>query len=212
MRALVSILAYSHLVDKKWGVWDNKMLMNILKNTSGVFSEVVQTFLLAGAVFLVIYLFLFRPFQVSGSSMYPNLQDQEYVITNIVGLRFGDLKRGDVVVFQSPVEKDKDFIKRVIGVSGDEIMVKEGDVYVNGEKIDQSNFLSGDVKTYPGAFLQEGQPVTVPDQHYFVMGDNRGNSSDSREWGFVKKEEIVGQTFVIYWPPNQAKIIQNPLK
>ena len=191
--------------------------MKPFKIIAGVFAaaivaEIFQTFLLAGSVFLVIYLFLFRPFQVSGSSMYPNFEDREYVLTNIIGKHFSDPKRGDVIVFQSPTETDKDFIKRVIGLPEDTVMLKEGDIYINGQKIDQSTFLSNDVKTFSGAFLKEAQPVVIPADEYVVMGDNRGNSSDSREWGFVKKGEIVGQTFFVYWPPNQAKIIQNPLQ
>jgi signal peptidase I len=186
--------------------------MNVFKNTPSVLSEIVQTFLLAGSVFLVIYLFLFRPFQVSGSSMYPNFEDKEYVLTNIIGKNFSDPKRGDVVVFQSPTEPDKDFIKRVIGLPGDTIMLKEGDIYINDQKIDQSTFLSTDVKTFSGAFLKEAQPIVIPQDSYVVMGDNRGNSSDSREWGFIKKKDIVGQTLFVYWPPTKAKIIQNPLQ
>lgn len=186
--------------------------MNVLKNAGSIFSEVFQTLLLSGSVFLVVYIFLFRPFQVSGSSMYPNFHDREYVLTNLIGMRFQDPKRGDVVVFQSPVEKDKDFIKRVMGIPGDTIMVQEGDLYINDEKINQSDFLPSEVRTYPGAFLQEAQMVNLGTDEYFVMGDNRGNSSDSREWGFVKKSEIVGQTIVVYWPPNEARIIKNPLE
>ncbi len=186
--------------------------MNIFTKHSGVVSEVFQTFLLAGSVFFIIWFFLFRPFQVSGSSMYPNFEDREYVLTNLIGMRFADPKRGDVIVFQSHTEPEKDFIKRVIGLPGDTIMLKEGDIYINEAKIDQSAFLSDDVKTFSGAFLQEGQSITIPKDEYIVMGDNRGNSSDSREWGFVKKDEIVGQTIVVYWPPNQMKIIKNPLE
>jgi signal peptidase I len=127
-------------------------------------------------------------------------------------LRFGPLKRGDVIVFKAPPNQEKDYIKRVIGVGGDSVMVKDGAVYVNNEKLDESAYLPADFKTYPGAFLQENTAVTVPANNYFVLGDNRNFSSDSREWGFIKKKDIVGQTLFVYWPPTKAKIIQNPLQ
>lgn len=146
--------------------------------------------------------------------MYPNFTDREYILANIIGLNFSTPNRGDVVVFHPPVaEPGRDYyIKRVIAVPGDTIMLQNGDVYINGEKIDQSSFLPSDVKTYPGSFLHEGQSVTLQDDEYIVMGDNRSNSSDSREWGVIKKENIVGQSMLVYWPPNEAKLITNPLK
>lgn len=175
--------------------------------------DTFQTILLAFGVFLIIYVFLFRPFQVSGSSMYPNFMDKEYILANIIGLRFGGPKTGDVIVFHPPVaEPGRDYyIKRVIAVPGDSIKLLGGDVYINGQKMDQSAFLASDVKTYESSFLHEGQSITLGKDEYFVMGDNRGNSSDSREWGVVKKDEIVGESMVVYWPPNEAKVITNPL-
>jgi signal peptidase I len=177
-------------------------------------SDTFQTILLAFGVFLIIYLFLFRPFQVSGSSMYPNFTDREYVLANIVGLTFSSPKRGDVIVFHPPAaEPGRDYyIKRVMAIPGDTVKVQDGDVYINEEKVDQSSFLSSDVKTFAGTYLHEGQEVKLQKDEYFVMGDNRSNSSDSREWGVVKKDAIVGESMLVYWPPNEAKIITNPLQ
>lgn len=173
--------------------------------------DTVQTFLIAAAVFLVIYIFLFRPFEVKGQSMFPNFKDREYVLTNLISLRFSEPKLGDVVVFKAPNDPEKDYIKRVIGVSDDTIMLKDGDVYLNGKLLDQSKFLDSSVKTYGESFLKDGQTVTVPAGEFFVLGDNRSYSSDSREWGFVKRSEIIGLSFFVYWPPNESKIIDNPL-
>lgn len=142
--------------------------------------------------------------------MHPNFLDGEYVLTNLIVLRFQNPHLGDVVVFKAPPDPEKDFIKRVIGVTGDSVMLHGGDVYVNGKMLDQSGFLSPDVKTYGGSFLKEDETITVPDGEYFVMGDNRPYSSDSREWGFVKNDEIIGESMFIYWPANQAKWIKNP--
>ena len=174
--------------------------------------DAVQTLLVAAAVFLVIYMFLFRPFEVNGESMHPNFLNNEYVLTNLVALRLGNPKLGDVVVFKAPPDPEKDYIKRVIGVAGDSVMVKDGDVYLNNQLLDESSFLKSDVKTYAGAFLKEGEPVTVPPDEYFVMGDNRPYSSDSREWGFVRQDELIGESFFVYWPVSDMKFISNPYK
>ena len=173
------------------------------------FIDTLQTLLLAASVFLVIYIFLFRPFQVSGESMYPTFKDKEYILTNLIGLRFADPKLGDVIVFHAPIDKDKDFIKRVIGMSGDVVTLKDGDVYVNNKKLDESKYLHG-VKTYGGSFMKENQPITVPAGDYLVMGDNRPFSSDSREWGFLKKTEVIGKSFFVYWPITNARHVINP--
>ena len=186
--------------------------MEYAKKTYYFLLDAVQTLLVAAAVFLVIYIFLFRPFQVNGESMYPNFQDREYVLTNLIALRFGNPKLGDVVVFKAPPEPEKDYIKRVIGVAGDTVMVKDGNVYLNGNLLDESSFLNPSVKTYGGAFLKDGDSVTVPPREYFVMGDNRMYSSDSREWGFVPQNNLIGDSFFVYWPVTDMKFVSNPFK
>lgn len=184
--------------------------MEILRKIYLFFMDAIQSILIAASVFLVIYIFIARPFQVNGESMYPNFENGEYVLTNLIELRLRNPKLGDVVVFQAPVDAEKDFIKRIIGTPGDSVMLKEGNVYVNTIRLDESGFLKSTVKTYPGSFLKENQPVIVPEGQYFVMGDNRTYSSDSREWGFVKREKIIGYSFFVYWPPNKMSGIRNP--
>jgi len=186
--------------------------MEILRKVYAFLLDAVQTLLVAAAVFLVIYMFLFRPFEVNGESMNPNFHDKEYVLTNLIALRFGSPKLGDVVVFKAPLDPEKDYIKRVIGVAGDTVMINEGLVYLNNQLLDESAYLNSSVKTYPGAFLKEGVPVTVPPGEYFVMGDNRSHSSDSREWGFVKQDELIGESLLVYWPVSDMKFIANPYK
>lgn len=197
--------------------------MEIIRKVYTFLLDSIQTFLIAAAIFLIIYVALFRPFEVKGNSMYGtlpfNFYDKEYVLTNLIGFenfgiwkaRFGSLKLGDVVVFKAPPEPDKDYIKRIIGVPGDTILIKGGDVYLNGKILDQSSFLNSNIKTYSGSFLKEDQAVTVPPDEYFVMGDNRPESSDSREWGFVKRDEIVGKSFLVYLPLNRVRLVKNPL-
>lgn len=185
-------------------------VMEIAKKVYAFFLDTMQTILLAASIFLVIYIFFFRPFQVSGESMYPTFKNKEYILTNLITLRIDDPKKGDVIVFKAPLDKDKDFIKRVLATEGDIIYLKDGFVYVNGEKVDESKYLANDVRTYGGSFLKEGEPVTVPAGQFIVMGDNRPFSSDSREWGFLKKEDVIGKSFFVYWPIDKMHVINNP--
>lgn len=184
--------------------------MEILKKIYFFLLDIAQTLILAAAAFVVVYMFLFRPFEVKGESMYPNLHNNEYLITNVISQKIGNPKLGDIVVFKAPNEPDKDFIKRVIGVAGDTVSIKNGDVYLNGNQLDESEYLKPEVKTYGGSFLREGDEVTVPEGYFFVLGDNRSYSSDSREWGFVPKKNIIGSSFFIYWPISSAGLIKNP--
>lgn len=186
------------------------MLLNWLRKIYLFFIDIIQTLLLAAAVFLIIYVFLFRPFQVNGSSMYPNFYDREYVLTNIITLHFEDSALGDVIVFKSPTEPEKDFIKRIIGTPGDTILIKNGSVYINGKQLDESAYLKPSVRTNPGSFLKENQELKTPNDEYFVLGDNRSNSSDSREWGFVPKTSIIGKSFFVYWPASSLGFVKNP--
>jgi len=184
--------------------------METFKKIYNVFIDVAQTFLMAASIFLVIYIFVMRPFQVSGDSMFSTFKNGEYILTNLIGLRFQDLQRGDVIVFKAPTDTDKDFIKRVIGLPGDSVSLKEGSVYVNGQKIDESEYLAPDILTFGGSFLKDGESKVVPSENYFVMGDNRPFSSDSREWGFLPNEDVIGISFFVYWPVNSMRLVENP--
>src|SRR3972149_9850033 len=145
--------------------------MPIFRKIYTIFIDLAETLVIAGAIFVVIYAFLFRPFQVNGQSMHPNYENGEYVLTNLITLRFKPVKRGDVVVFESPTNKEKDFIKRVIGVPGDEVMIKAGFVFVDDVKLDESRYLTSGVRTYGGSFMPESKIEIVPEGNYFVLGD-----------------------------------------
>lgn len=88
-------------------------------------------------------------------------------------------------------------------------MIKNGTVYVNNKKLPEQSYLPSDYKTFGGSFLNEAKEISIPNNMYFVMGDNRGASSDSREWGFVKKEEIIGKALIVYWPIDRIRIVKN---
>ena len=188
------------------------MFIEVAKKVYYFLLDFFQTILLIAAGVLVIYVFLFRPFEVKGDSMLPNFHDGEHIITNLIALRIGSPDLGEVVVFSAPPDPEKDFIKRVIGVPGDAIELRDGSVYLNGSLLDESEYISEGIKTYPGSFLRDFEEVRVPEGEYFVLGDNRPESSDSREWGFVPKKNIIGESFVVYLPLNRLSIINNPFK
>jgi signal peptidase I len=172
--------------------------------------DTAQTVLFAGGIFLVIYIFLFRPFQVSGDSMFSSFKNREYILTNIISLRFQDPQRGDVIVFKAPTDPNKDFIKRVIAIPGDKVYLTNGYVYVNDKKVDEKKYLDKGIKTYGGTYLKEDTKITIEPDEYLVMGDNRTNSSDSREWGLLKKDAIIGKSFLVYWPLDHFRLVSNP--
>src|SRR5438105_11602467 len=130
--------------------------MEILKKVYNFTLDTMQTVLLAASIFLVIYIFLFRPFQVSGESMYPTFKNKEYILTNLITLRFGDPKRGDVIVFKAPVDREKDYIKRGIGEPGDVVLLKDGCVYMNGTMLNEHGDLAYDVRKYGGTVVKGG--------------------------------------------------------
>lgn len=175
-------------------------MLEPLKNFFGVLWEFVEAIVFALAVFVVVYLFLFQPNQVKGQSMDPTFHDGEYILTDKISFRLGLPERGDVVVFKSPKNSDIDFIKRIIALPGEKIKISGGKVYVNGNPLDESAYLDGSVYTGPESFLLENQEITVPEGKYFVMGDNRSHSSDSRDFGPVIPSEFIGKVFFRYWP------------
>lgn len=184
--------------------------MGFLKHIWAFLADSFQTLLLAASIFLIIYIFLLRPFQVNGDSMFPNFKNGEYILTNIITLRMNKLQKGDVIVFKAPDDPEKDYIKRVIGLPNDKVYLHDGYVYVNGKKLNEASYLSSDVRSFGGAFLKDDETVTVPGNNYFVMGDNRPNSSDSRRWGYVDFSAIVGKSFFVYWPINNIRVVKNP--
>jgi signal peptidase I len=173
--------------------------------------EFIQSIVLALSVFVLLYLFVAQPNEVKGSSMYPNFKDKEYLLTEKISYQLGNPERGDVVIFNAPPSEpcaadECEYIKRVIGVPGDRVMVSEGDVYVNGNKLDQG-FLPEPVYTSPGDYMQEGIERVVPDGQYLCFGDNRPNSRDGREFGPINRKLIVGKAFMKYWPISAVEMV-----
>jgi signal peptidase I len=180
--------------------------MFLLRSLWLFFLDFLETIVVSLAIFALVYIFLFQPHQVDGRSMEPNFHNGEYILTDKVSYRLHEPKRGDVVVFHSPQDERVDFIKRIIGIPGDMVELKGGYVYLNGTKLEEQ-YINDPGQVAPGRFMHENMPVEVPMGQYLVMGDNRLHSSDSREWGFVTRVEIVGRAFFRYWPIPQFGLV-----
>jgi signal peptidase I len=150
--------------------------------------------LLALCFAVVIIVFLYQPVKVEGTSMAPLISDQERIFINKIVYRFEPISRGDVVVFWYPLDRTKSFIKRVIGLPGETVDIRQGRVYVNGERL---------LEPYvPPQYFDSSSfsPVHVPAGTYFVMGDHRDSSNDSRVFGTVPADYIYGKAVFAYWP------------
>lgn len=179
-----------------------------LRKGSIAILDALEPVVLAFAVFMMVYLFLFQPHKVDGRSMVPNFQDREYILTDKVTYSRRSPERGEVVVFHAPPPYNADFIKRVIALPGETVMIKGGKVFING-KLLQEEYIPGNYMTSEKSFLREGVPYTVPTGYFMVFGDNRDFSSDSREWGPISEKAIVGRAFFRYWPTSQFGMIKH---
>lgn len=168
--------------------------------------EIFYQVVLALAIFMIIYVFFLQPHQVRGRSMEPSFDNGEYILTDKFSYRVSSPKRGDVIVFAAPPNRKEDFIKRIVALPGDKISISEGEVFLNDKELAEE-YLAQDVETLGGQTLREGGSLAVNNNEYFVMGDNRLHSSDSRSWGVIKKDDIVGRAWIVYWPMTKVRII-----
>ncbi|MEE8349130.1 MAG: signal peptidase I [Acidobacteriota bacterium] len=152
-----------------------------------------------GAILIVI--FVIQPVKVEGTSMEPRLQPQDRLFVNKFVYYLSDVRRGDIVVFWYPRDRSKSFIKRVVGLPGDKVEIRSGMVLVNGQRL---------LEPYLPEWSDLGShPLEViPPRHYFVMGDHRNSSSDSREWGTVPRQNIFGEAVFRYWPLGSIGLVE----
>jgi signal peptidase I len=196
------------------------------KSTRGSLIELVTIVVVALGLALGIQAFLVKPFRIPSESMVPTLEIGQRVLVDRVSFRFSDPDRGDIIVFKPPAgadtntcgvrhssdtacpeptkeRSDTNFIKRVVGLPGDRLKVLKGEVYINGRR-QKDDFArldaTCDICNLPGE-------ITIPKDHYFMMGDNRGESADSRFWGPVPKSWIIGKAFMTYWPPGRIGLL-----
>jgi signal peptidase I len=158
---------------------------------------------LSVVIAIVVILFLYQPVRVEGTSMQPTLENEERIFINKFVYRFGlaDIGRGDMIVFWFPQDTSKSYIKRVIGVPGDTVEVKEGTVYINGALLAES-YVSPEYRDH----LSKAAEVMKADE-YFVLGDHRNSSNDSRSWGTVPRSYIYGKAVFVYWPLDRLGVL-----
>jgi len=167
----------------------------------------LETVVVALVISIVLYIFVMTPHEVIGNSMHPTYKNGEYLMANRISYRIGEPKRGDVVIFR--YSETQDFIKRVIGLPGDTVMLKDGELYINDKRLDESDYLSSTVYTNGGEYLKEGESKTLSEGEYFVCGDNRPHSSDSRVFGPIEEDAIKGKAWIVYFPFSEFRIVQH---
>ncbi|MGA2262118.1 MAG: signal peptidase I [Acidobacteriota bacterium] len=178
---------------------------NLPASGSSLFSELKSwfrdiIFAVATAIFIVI--FVIQPVKVEGTSMQPRLVDQERIFVNRFIYRFEDIHRCDVVVFWYPRDTNKSFIKRVVAVPGDLVEILNGVVFVNGSEVKEP-YLKPEFRDH-----ESFSKTVVPAEQYFVLGDHRNSSNDSRNWGFVPRGLIYGKAFFVYWPMSRLGVVE----
>jgi signal peptidase I len=161
--------------------------------TKSIVREFGETIVLTLLIYFLVRTFLFENYRVLGHSMDPTLENDQFLVVNKLGYRFHEPERGDIIVFRDPRTDERKLIKRVIGLPGEVLEIKDGQVYVDDYLLDESYVAN------PGRYSLPATPI--PEGQYFVLGDNRNNSSDSHNWGTLSRREIVGQAWISYWPP-----------
>jgi len=178
--------------------------------------EYAEAIIIAILIALFIRTFIIQAFKIPSGSMKPTLQIGDHILVNKFSygvkvplmrktlIPVGDPERGDIVVFIYPVDRSKDFIKRVIAVAGDTVELRNKEIFLNGKPFKDSHGVYVDERIYPASMQPRDNfgPVRVPEGSIFVMGDNRDQSLDSRFWGFVDLKDVMGKAFIIYWSKN----------
>lgn len=172
--------------------------------------ELIQVVAVSLAIIIPVRYFLIQPFYVKGASMEPSFYDHEYLVIDELTYRFNDPNRGDIVVFRYPADPSQFFIKRIIGLPGETVEVAEGEVKIYNDEHPNGLTLNEDIYL-PEEYLSAGKRVlTLKADEYFVMGDNRPASLDSRYFGAVKRDAIVGRVWLRGWPFDRWKVFDRP--
>lgn len=203
----VAVTEDHHKPDSDEKTPDSRHAMTIPQRIAAAGMDFLETIVVALSIFVVVYLFLVQPHEVKGSSMEPTFHNNEYILTDKISYRLADPQRGDVIIFKAPSNPEVDYIKRIIAAPGDRIKIGNGEVYVNDQRLEE-RYITQTTMLIPGGSLQEGREIQVSPENFFVMGDNRGHSSDSREFGPIERSSIIGRAFLRYWPLREFGLIR----
>ncbi|MCX6740622.1 MAG: signal peptidase I [Candidatus Parcubacteria bacterium] len=193
--------------------WNTKSSYDSLLKTVGeFFVEIVKVVIISLAIIIPVRYFLIQPFYVKGASMEPNFYDHEYLIINEISYRFTGPERGDIIIFRYPKDPSQYFIKRVIGLPGDIIKLKDNKIYIKTKEtsdfvaLDETEYLNEDVNTL--SFGRSDYELEA--DQFFVMGDNREQSLDSRRFGPIDRRLIIGKAWIRGWPFDKVTIFKTP--
>jgi signal peptidase I len=170
-----------------------------------ILTDLLINFAVAIILFSFIYFFVAQPHQIEGNSMKTTFFDGDYLITQKVSVHLNNIQTGDIVVFNYPRNPSVDYIKRVIALPNETIVLRNGDIYINDQRLEEP-YVTG--TTSAKTFLQDYIPYTTSSDEYIVMGDNREESSDSREWGPITASDITGVVMFRYWPIQRLGLVQ----
>jgi len=170
--------------------------------------EWAESLVIALILALLIRTFVVQAFKIPSGSMRPTLVERDRIFVNKFIYRFKKPERGDIIVFKYPEDKKKDFIKRVIALGGETIEIREGDIYINGDLVEDPHVIREIYYYNRGKYGGLEQRIEVPEDSYFVLGDNSSSSRDSRYWGFVSKKYLLGKAFCIYWPIKRIQTVK----
>jgi signal peptidase I len=183
-----------------------------MKNTLSFIWEIIKIVIIALLIVIPIRYFLFQPFLVRGQSMEPNFENGDYLIIDEISYRLKEPQRGEVIVFRYPDQPSQRFIKRIIGLPGETIEIKDGKVMIikddQTEVLDESQYLPKGLETKSGI---QGDKFSIPDNKFFVLGDNRSVSADSRSWGLLPRENIIGRVYLRIWPFTAFAKVEKPI-
>lgn len=186
---------------------ENKLKISGTKYFLNFVWEILKIVIISLAIIIPIRYFLIQPFYVKGASMDPNFFDGDYLIIDEISYRFSAPEREDVIIFRYPLDQSQFFIKRIIGLPGETVKVEDGKVFIKNKSIASGEFVLDESSYLENISTAGNVEMSLGDDEYFVLGDNRDASSDSRKWGAIKKDYIIGRVWVRAWPFNRVKIL-----
>jgi len=186
---------------------ENKFKISGTKYFLNFVWEILKIVIISLAIIIPIRYFLIQPFYVKGASMDPNFFDGDYLIIDEISYRFSAPEREDVIIFRYPLDQSQFFIKRIIGLPGETVKVEDGKIFIKNKSIASGEFVLDESSYLENISTAGNVEMSLGDDEYFVLGDNRDASSDSRKWGAIKKDYIIGRAWVRAWPFNRLKIL-----
>ncbi len=187
-----------------------KMYKKLNKNKKAryIIKEWVEPIIIAVILALIIRAFVVQAFKIPTGSMRPTLIEGDRILVNKFIYKFKEPKRGDMLVFVSPEDKKKDFIKRLVGLPEETLEISNGTILINDKAVEKDSIIREIYYYNRGDFGKRNEVIKIPKNAYYVLGDNSISSRDSRYWGFLPKKYLLGKAFLIYWPPTRIRILR----